>query len=136
MEPTLVLCPPADPEAVNRLQSQIGQLPERYLAYLRKSNGAEGDLGVPPGWFVVWPAEEAAVATSEYEVLETLPGYLAFGGNGGGELFVFRLSGNAEDGPVFMVPAIGMSVSELRPVAQSFAEFQSQMGKVAPDAVA
>jgi hypothetical protein len=136
MEAPLVLSPPADPEAVNLLKSKVGQLPERYLAYLCKSNGAEGDLGVPPGWFVVWPAEEATVATSEYEMPEYLPGYFAFGGNGGGELFVFQLSGGSEDRAVFMVPAIGMSVSELRPVAHSFAEFECQMGKVGPDAVA
>jgi hypothetical protein len=106
------------------------------LTYLCKSNGAEGDLGIPPGWFVVWAAEEAAVASAEYEVPTYLPGYFAFGGNGGGELFVFQLTGSADDRPVFMVPAIGMSPSELLRVAESFAEFESQMGKVCPDAVA
>jgi hypothetical protein len=136
MEATLVLGPPADPEALHRLRSQLGQLPERYVSFLAGSNGGEGDLGVDPGWFVVWPIEEAAVASAEYEVPTYLPGYFAFGGNGGGELFVFELAGGGEDRPVFMVPAIGMSATELRPVSKSFEEFESQMGKVAPDAVA
>jgi hypothetical protein len=136
MEATLLLNPPATREALQRLQAKSQNLPERYLAYLRNSNGAEGDLGVAPGWFVVWPAEEASVASDEYQLPTYLPGYFAFGGNGGGELFVFQLTRDSEDRPIFMVPAIGMAVAELLPVAKSFFEFQSLMGKLAPDAAA
>ena len=112
MEATLVLGPPADPEALHRLRSQLGQLPERYVSFLAGSNGGEGDLGVDPGWFVVWPIEEAAVASAEYEVPTYLPGYFAFGGNGGGELFVFAdtdvpMSQNGERGAIVKVASGG-----------------------------
>ena len=69
---------------------------------------------------------EVLVATAEYEMSEYLRGYFAFGGNGSGELFVFELQANNADRQVFMVPAIGMAQSDLRPLATSFVEFQSQ----------
>ncbi len=99
------------------------------MRFLERSNGAEGDLGVEPGWFVVWAAEEAVSATQEYEVPASLLGYFAFGGNGGGELLVFALSEGNMDRPVFMVPAIGMAPRELRQVAPSFVAFETEMGR-------
>lgn len=122
---------PAHPEAVAQLSAVFPHLPHAYLAFLSQFNGAEGPLGVEPGWFVVWPAEEALAASNEYEVPEYLPGYFAFGSNGGGELLVFHLAKPGES-QVFMVPAIGIAESELLSVAESFAEFTGQMGKVIP----
>jgi hypothetical protein len=130
MEATLVRAPAARAEELARLSAAYPNLPEQYLRLLEQSNGAEGDLGVEPGWFVVWPAEEALVATGEYELPKYLPGYFAFGGNGGGELFVFELLRGSADRTVFMVPAIGMASSELRVVARTFAEFHGQLGRV------
>ena len=86
-----------------------------------------------PGWFVVWPAEEAIVATAEYEMPRYLPEYFAFGGNGGGELFVVPIAFVNERQPVYMVPAIGMAARELREIAPSFTEFAAQCGRVLPD---
>lgn len=61
---------------------------------------------------------------------EYLPGYIAFGGNGGGELFVFSESCLAiGDQSIFMVPAIGMAEDVLVKIANSFADFESEMGK-------
>ena len=120
---------PAQPEVVAWLSAAFPQLPQAYLAFFSQFNGAEGPLGVEPGWFVVWSAEEALVASDEYEVPKYLPGYFAFGSNGSGELLVFRLVGPGES-QVFMVPAIGMAEPELLSVASSFAEFTGQMGKV------
>jgi hypothetical protein len=122
---------PAGSEAVARLSAAVPQLPAAYLAFLSQFNGAEGSLGAEPGWFVVWSAEEALVASNEYGVSEYLPGYFAFGSNGGGELLVFHLAKPTE-GQVFMVPAVGMAEPELLSVAGSFAEFTAQMGKVIP----
>lgn len=54
---------PADPAAVADLITDSGvELPEEYLALLRLSNGCEGPLGIEPGWFVLWPAEEVLVS--------------------------------------------------------------------------
>jgi hypothetical protein len=130
MQATLIRAPAARAEELARLSAAYPNLPDQYLRLLEQSNGAEGDLGVEPGWFVVWPAEEALVATVEYELPKYLPGYYAFGGNGGGELFVFELLRGSADRTVFMVPAIGMGFAELRVVSQSFAEFHDHIGTV------
>jgi SMI1 / KNR4 family (SUKH-1) len=118
---------------VATLRAAYPSLPEDYFAFLARSDGAEGDLGVEPGWFQVWPAADAAAFSSEYQVPEYLPGFFAFGGNGGGELFVLTLSPPDGSQPVLMVPAIGMEPSSLIQVASSFAEFTTHMGQVSPD---
>ena len=127
--------PPADPASLARIGQSEPRLPRAYLHYLGKSNGAEGDLGVEPGWFVVWPAEDAVSFSNEYGVATYLPGYFAFGGNGGGELFVFDLNLAQDDPPVLMVPAVGLAAEEMRLVADSFTEFESHIGKEQRDAV-
>lgn len=134
METTLIRASPALPEMIARLRERHAHLPASYFAFLERHDGAEGDLGVRPGWFVVWPAETARVATEDYGLPEYLPGHVAFGSNGGGELFVFERRTDDADRPVFMVPAIGMALSERVPVATSFVEFQRQMGKILADA--
>jgi hypothetical protein len=65
------------------------------------------------------------VATGEYGLPEYLPGYFAFGGNGGGELFVLPLFGSSR--PVLMVPAIGMAPRYLVKIAEDFAALECAM---------
>jgi hypothetical protein len=130
METNFVRAPAVRAQSLATLQAAYPNLPEQYLRFLQESNGAEGDLGIEPGWFVVWPAEEALKTTKEYGLPAYLPGYFTFGSNGGGELFVFELQAGDADRTIFMVPAIGMATSELLVVATSFAEFQFHMGKV------
>src|SRR4051794_23741397 len=82
--------PPASPAVLRDLASASPiALPEEYLALLGFSNGGEGNLGVEPGWFVLWPAEEVLVSNREFGVPELLPGFFGFGSNGGGELLAF-----------------------------------------------
>lgn len=120
----------ASKEAIELLQKKYPLLPDEYIAFLLKSNGAEDSLGVEPGWYVIWPAEEVLVATDEYQMPEYLPGYIAFGGNGGGELFVFSEAGlSSGDQAIYMVPAIGMDKRALKKIASNFTEFESEMGK-------
>jgi hypothetical protein len=79
--------PPADPEAIRSLIAGAGvDLPEDYLSLLRLSNGGEGELGVEPGWFRLWPAGEVIDLNRDYEVAELAPGFFAFGSSGGGLL--------------------------------------------------
>jgi hypothetical protein len=122
----------ADPAPIASLELLRGEYPaltREYFDFLGRSNGAEGPLGIDPGWFVVWPAEEAIVASRDYQVPKYLPGYFAYGGNGGGELFVIPVQSLDGPCPVQMVPAIGMSPTELQGVADSFSDFVSAMGK-------
>lgn len=109
--------------AIDRLRAAYPSLPDEYFAYLGRNNGAEGELSIDPGWFVVWPAETATVATREYQLPEYVPGYFAFGGNGGGELFVLPLDAHDGERAVYMVPAIGMAPDTLVRIAESFSDF-------------
>src|SRR4051812_28662719 len=91
-------------------------LPVEYLALLQESNGGEGDLGVDPGWFQLWAVEELVELNAEYEVPTQLPGYFAFGGNGGGELFAICGAG-ARAGAIFMIPCVPLDLTEAVEIA-------------------
>jgi len=119
-------------DALGKLRAAYPSLPNSYFDLLSRTKGidVEGHLGIEPGWVVVWSAESAMETSSAYGIPEYLPGYFAFGSNGGGELFVFPITGSSGECPVLMVPAVGMAVEELWPVARSFADFEAQIGKV------
>jgi hypothetical protein len=121
--------PPAAPETLARLRAAYPELPGEYLAFLARNDGAEGDLGVAPGWFQIWPAEQAIGLTDDYGLPEFLPGYFCLGSNGGGELLVVRLERDAAGQAISMVPAVGLDEAALVEVAGSFAALEAAMGR-------
>lgn len=71
-----------------------------------------------PGYVELWaiegiPRENTAIAMDVYA-----PGFLAFAGNGGGEVLAFDVAG-----AVYMIPLIGLEVAHAIKIANSFAEF-------------
>jgi hypothetical protein len=120
------LNPPANSADVALLREQLPLLPADYFSFLLESDGGEGFVGVEPGYFQLWRANEVARCSSEYEVPKYLPGYVAVGSSGGGELFVFPVSGTPPG--IFRVPAIGMAPAGVRRVARSFSAFVSEFG--------
>ena len=102
--------------------------PTEYLAYMDSPDSiTEGEReGTMSGSFILWPPAEIEQSNREYEVGTYAPGFLAFGSNGGGELFAFDAAG-----AVFLLPAIGMSPDDAIRVSGSWAEFVSQ---ITPDA--
>lgn len=44
----------------------------------------EGELSVEPEWYVLWRPEELEEINRDYELQKYAPGFIAFGGNGGG----------------------------------------------------
>lgn len=121
--------PPADAGAVAALSvASRAELPEDYLSLLRRSNGGGGPLGVEPGWFQLWPAEEVLSLNRDYQVGKYVPGLLGFGSNGGGELLAF----DTRRGPLWkivMVPFVGMGEGEIVEVAEDFAKFLQATGR-------
>jgi hypothetical protein len=122
------LAGPAPEDSVATLRAQFPRLPEEYFSFLSRSNGGEGCIGVRPGYAVLWAAQEVARFSSEYEVEIYLPGHVAVGTSGGGDLLVFSLSGLR--GALLAVPAIGMAPDVLAAVAPSFAAFAAEFGGV------
>ena len=93
-------------------------LPPQYVGYFAGDGPKEGALSVEPGWFQLWPPDEVERWNREYQVYEFAPGFLGSGSSGGGEMLAFDA-----DGRVVMIPFIGMSADEARPVADSWSEF-------------
>jgi hypothetical protein len=55
--------PPANETAIQKLIQESGiDFPEEYLEFLRYSNGGDGELGIEPYWFDIFPAEEVLEA--------------------------------------------------------------------------
>lgn len=84
----------------------------------------EGELSVEPEWYVLWRPEEIEEFNRDYQLSEYAPGFLTFGGNGGGELLVVNGAGE-----VFYIPAIGMAPEAAIKIAGSLQEFNGYMEK-------
>lgn len=122
---------PADPAAVERLAVRYPELPSAYLAFLRVEDGSEGDLAVQPGWIQLWPAAEVEELNVGYEVSASLPGFLGFASNGGGELLAFDT--RTTPWRVCMVPFIPMDEAEAVKIATDFTALACDFGVPAPD---
>lgn len=120
---------PASEAVVSKLALDATyKLPEDYLTFLRLSNGGEGELGVQPGWFQLWEAENVIEFGVGYEVPKYAPGFFAIGSNGGGEILAFDFREDAL-GAVVTLPCIGLAADEAWTVAANFTEFAAQMGR-------
>jgi len=119
---------PASSESIEDFVSKSGlNLPGDYLEFLRLSNGGEGELPVDPYWFQIWPAEDVLEHNEEYQVKEILPGFFAFGSNGGGEMLAFDIR-NQGSWRVYMIPFIPMDESDAQEVASDFLSFIQLFG--------
>ena len=119
--------------AIDTLRTSYPSLPEAYFQFLHDHDGVDCELGIDPGWVVIYPTNEALVATDQFQMPTFLPGHFAFGGNGAGEVFVFPLERSTNECPVYMVPTVGMSVDELIEISPSFEVFEQQIGKSPED---
>ena len=120
---------PAEEIEIQKLIANAGiDLPEEYIAFLRFSNGGGGKLGINPGWFQLWKAEEVIQLNKAYQVDKYLPGFFGFGSNGGDELLAFPKS-KEKSWKVVMIPFIPMDAKLAILVANNFEEFISAIGK-------
>ena len=93
-------------------------LPPEYVSYFAGGGRKEGGLTVEPGWFQLWSPEDVERWNRDYHVSEFAPGFLGFGSSGGGEMLAFDSHGR-----VVMIPMVGMSPDEAKPVADSWSDF-------------
>lgn len=123
--------PPAEPDAVQTLLLQSGvDLPESYIQFLKFSNGGEGELGVSPGWFALWPAEEVLELNKGFGVQKWLPNFFGFGSNGSGELLAFDTR-KTRPWSIYAVPFDVLEEEAALVVADSFAVFVEAIGQTA-----
>lgn len=70
-----------------------------------------------PGYVEMWPIEDIPQQNKAIEMDAYAPGFLAFAGNGSGELLAFDAVG-----AVYMIPLIGMDAEKAIKMAESLDE--------------
>jgi hypothetical protein len=123
--------PGASTEQVQRL-AEVGPpgLPPEYFDLLRKTNGGEGELAVPPGWVQLFDISLATQMWNDQFYRREYPDFYFFASNGGMESFVITLNG-PRAGEVLAIDAIAGKESTTL-VAHSFVEFTQHIGKRVP----
>ena len=98
-------------------------IPAEYKDFLATHGLFEGLTSgdEAPGYVVLWPLNKLRTRNSELQVQELAAGFLAFGGDGGGEVLAFDATG-----AVFMLPMIGMEIGQAIKVANSFSELAAR----------
>lgn len=101
----------------------LPSLPSAHVEYIRSKGPFECFTSddAEPGYVVLWALDDISRSNSEVEIEKYAPGFIAFGGNGGGELLVFDSTG-----AVFMLPMIGMEPDCAIRVAETFEELISR----------
>jgi hypothetical protein len=112
---------PATQEQIDKLQDELSiALPVDYVDFALVTNGADGAVG-GGGYLSLWRIDEIAQFNKDYRVSDFAPGLVLFGSDGGGEAFAF----DARDASmaIVQVPFVGMSLSEVQPLAKNFNDF-------------
>ena len=120
---------PAEPDSLNLLRVAAGvELPDDYLRFLAFSDGGEGPLGVDPGYIVIDPVNDVVAHKKNRTFEEFFPGFLVFGGNGGGELLAFDIRSSGP-WPVVMIAMTNIDLSEsVVRIAADFSELLKSIG--------
>jgi hypothetical protein len=92
-------------------------LPAEYEQFLAAHGTFEGMTSGEPGYIALWSVAELPGNNFDILIQQYAPGFLAFAGNGGGEVLAFDASGT-----VYMLPLIGMEPRHAVKVAGSFGE--------------
>lgn len=102
----------------------LPSLPSDYIEYIKDTGGFEcptyGES--EPGYAVLWSFDEIGQCNADVEIEEFAPGFVAFGGDGGGELLVFDSTG-----AIFKLPMIGMKPDTAIRIAENFQELISRL---------
>jgi SMI1 / KNR4 family (SUKH-1) len=116
---------PAEPVNVRNLQGRLpGAIPSDYYEFLLLGDGGTGDVGGGE-YAMLWSSDEIEKNNIAYEVAKYAPGLILFGSNGGGEAFAFDTTQTVAT--IGIVPFVGMSCEEYRPIAATFHEFLNRL---------
>ena len=114
---------PAEREAYERFRAAApSNLPKTYMKFMRATDGGSGEGPFHAGWVEVWPVSDAVGRNDELGMPDKLPGFFAFGTDGGDQVFVFDI--RQEDGAaVCSVPAEEIEPARVDQLTGSFSEF-------------
>ena len=115
--------PAPDPSHIEQFREHAPpNLPRTYVRFMEACGRANGKIPYDTGYIEFFPVDRVLDENRAHHVGESLPGFFAFGSDGGDELYVFDL--RKDDGaPVCSVSAKGANVSGVSPLTNSFSEF-------------
>jgi hypothetical protein len=97
-------------------------LPRTYVRFLEACDAARGKIPYETGYIEFFSLARVLDENRTHKIAQSLPGFFAFGSDGGDELYLFDL--RKDDGaPVCSVSAKTASVSSVAPITNSFSEF-------------
>jgi hypothetical protein len=96
-------------------------LPAEFAQFIATHGAFEGFTSDDPGYIALWPLEEIQANNAGIGIEEYAPGFVAFAGNGGGEVLAFDGSG-----VVYTLPMIGLAANAAVKVADSFHELAAR----------
>ena len=93
------------------------KIPAQYTDFVNSKGLFEGFTSddSEPGYLELWTIEDISGNNLDIEIEKYALGFLAFAGNGGGEVLAFDSSG-----AVYMLPLIGMESRHAKKIAHSF----------------
>lgn len=115
-----------DEAALASAETLLGvTFPSDYRDLIKSSDGAEELL--PNAYLVLWPLEKTVGINGRdaYGLLESLPGLLLIGSDGGGELLAFDM--RTEAATVVLVNAVSGSWDEVSPQANSLSDLLARL---------
>lgn len=119
--------PPATENEINQLKKAASfKIPEDYFSLLKKFNGGEGELNLPPMWLRLWEVEEVIDTLDIESYQEDFPNLFFFASNGGMELIAFREIAPSQTDIVMVDPVAG--VDSIESIATDFKEFEEAIG--------
>jgi hypothetical protein len=103
--------------------AMLPPIPAQYTAFLAAHGAFEGFTTGEgrPGYVALWTMAEITGNNADIQIQDYAPGFIAFAGDGGGEVLAFDASG-----AVFLLPLVGMEPQYAIKVADSFAELEAR----------
>lgn len=104
----------------------LPDIPAEYEAFLEAHGVFEGFTtgDGQPGYVALWALDDIPGNNADIEIQEYAPGFVAFAGDGGGEVLAFDAFG-----AVFALPLVGMEPRYAIKVAGSFGELEERFEK-------
>jgi len=93
------------------------RIPPEYLEFIALHGAIESFTEGELGYIELWLPQDIVGNNEAIQIKELAPGYLAFAGNGGGEVLAFN-----SQGEVFILPLIGMEARYAQKIANTWNE--------------
>ena len=98
------------------------RIPPEYLEFIAVHGAVESFTEGEPGYVELWLPQNIAENNEDIQIKELAPAYLAFAGNGGGEILAFN-----SQGEVFMLPLIGMEARYAQKISKNWSELAGRI---------